>query len=161
MRDSDYISDNGYEIRQAAEYLTNTLNREVKPSHVLDAKEVLNTNVRDNIYDYIRDKPSKEATMTELIEKVKQWGYDRNIIQEAPTVKQAEKTLEECGELLVAVATNNKDEVIDAIGDIQVTMILQCAMQGISYVETLKSAYNVIKDRKGKLINGKFVKEAE
>jgi hypothetical protein len=32
-------------------------------------------------------------------------------------------------------------------------------MQGIDFVECVESAYNVIKDRKGKLIDGKFVKE--
>jgi hypothetical protein len=32
-------------------------------------------------------------------------------------------------------------------------------MQGLDFVGCVESAYNVIKDRKGKLIDGKFVKE--
>lgn len=107
----------------------------------------------------------------ELIEKVQQWANDRNIIDGCPAIKQAYKTLEECGELIEAVATVNsyqywlerpadKSAIKDAIGDITVTLIIQCTMQGVDFVECLEGAYNEIKDRKGKLIDGKFVKEA-
>lgn len=94
-----------------------------------------------------------------IIQKVEQWGRDRNIVQECPPIKQAYKTLEECGELIEAIALDDKEAISDAIGDIQVTLILQCAMQGLDYNECLEKAYEVIKDRKGKLIGGKFIKE--
>jgi NTP pyrophosphatase (non-canonical NTP hydrolase) len=97
--------------------------------------------------------------MQELIEKIEQWAEDRNIIAGATPRKQAEKTMEECLELLDAVTNNDLPEVVDAIGDIVVTLVIQARMQGIDFVECVESAYNVIKDRKGKLIDGKFVKE--
>lgn len=110
-------------------------------------------------YEYWFDLLDDITATKTIIQKVEQWGRDRNIIQECPAIKQAYKTLEECGELIEAIALDDKEAISDAIGDIQVTLILQCAMQGLDYNECLEKAYEVIKDRKGKLIGGKFVKE--
>jgi len=116
-------------------------------------------------------KPLKvKMTTEELITKVTQWANDRNIIDGCPPIKQAYKTLEECGELIEAVATQNasravteallsKEQIKDAIGDITVTLIIQCGMQGVDFIECLEGAYNEIKDRKGRLVNGQFQKE--
>jgi len=98
--------------------------------------------------------------MKQLIQKIEKWAEDRNIIHGSDPIKQAEKTVEECEELMEAVAENNRPEIIDAIGDIVVTLVLQCRMQGLDFVECVESAYDTIKDRKGKMINGKFVKDA-
>ena len=49
--------------------------------------------------------------------------------------------------------------IIDAIGDIMVTLIIQAKLQDLSLEECLESAYNVIAERKGKMINGQFVKD--
>lgn len=95
----------------------------------------------------------------QLEEKVIKWGADKGILTKATPITQFEKTLEETYELIYAIRSNNKPEIIDAIGDITVTLILQCELQGISFVECLNSAYNEIKDRKGKMVNGTFVKE--
>lgn len=97
--------------------------------------------------------------MKELIQKIEQWAEDRNLIKGSNPIAQADKTLEECFELLEAVAENDRDQVIDGIGDIVVTLVIQCKMQGLDFTECVESAYQEIKDRKGKLINGKFVKE--
>jgi len=49
--------------------------------------------------------------------------------------------------------------VKDAIGDIMVTLIIQCKMQGMDLQDCLESAYNVIKNRTGKMVDGVFVKD--
>ena len=67
--------------------------------------------------------------------------------------------MEECEELLEAVAENDRLATIDAIGDIVVTLVIQCRMQRVDFIECVESAYDVIKDRKGRMINGKFVKD--
>lgn len=54
---------------------------------------------------------------------------------------------------------DDKPEIKDAIGDIAVTLILQAHMHGWTLGECLESAYQVIKDRKGKMVDGVFVKE--
>jgi hypothetical protein len=39
-------------------------------------------------------------------------------------------------------------------------LIILAAMRGLTIEQCLASAYNEIKDRKGKMVNGKFVKES-
>ncbi len=97
--------------------------------------------------------------MRDLIEKIEKWAEDRNLISSSNPIAQAQKTEEECLELLEAVAENDRLATIDAIGDIVVTLVIQCRMQRVDFIECVESAYDVIKDRKGKLIDGKFVKE--
>jgi NTP pyrophosphatase (non-canonical NTP hydrolase) len=87
------------------------------------------------------------------------WAEDKGIFEKATPYKQASKTLEECGELLHAIGANDATEIKDAIGDIIVTLVIQAEMQGLTLLECLQSAYDVIKDRKGKMVNGQFVKD--
>jgi NTP pyrophosphatase (non-canonical NTP hydrolase) len=94
-----------------------------------------------------------------VIAKISRWANDRNIIQGSTPIKQALKTLEECSELIESVADNDKEGISDAIGDICVTLVNQCEMQGLDFLECIEKAYDVIKDRKGRMINGKFEKE--
>lgn len=91
---------------------------------------------------------------------VENWAEDKGILSKATPIKQALKTQEEVTELCNAIIDNNRLEVIDAIGDIMVTLIIQAKMQDLSLEECLESAYNVISKRKGKMINGQFVKDA-
>ena len=98
-------------------------------------------------------------TFEALKQDVTIWAYEKGIMKSAKPVKQAEKTLEETGELLIAVAREDIDEVSDAIGDILVTLIIQAEMQELDIVECLSDAYDVIKNRQGKMVDGKFVKE--
>ena len=94
-----------------------------------------------------------------LEKQIEQWAKDKGILDKATPIAQALKTLEETTELLTAINNNDRAEIIDAIGDIMVTLIIQCKMQDLSLEECLQSAYNVISKRKGKRINGQFVKE--
>lgn len=57
-----------------------------------------------------------------------------------------------------AIIKDNRDDIIDAIGDVQVTLIILCDQLDLNYDECLESAYNVIKNRKGKSVNGTFIK---
>jgi NTP pyrophosphatase (non-canonical NTP hydrolase) len=114
--------------------------------------------------------------MLELEQKVIQWADERGIFEKATPYKQAQKTLEECGELLYAIGKLDnairddafygspdikeaKDEIKDAIGDILVTISIQAHMQSFTLEECFQAAYDEIKNRKGKMINGQFVKE--
>lgn len=94
----------------------------------------------------------------ELESAVEKWAEDKNILNKSIPIKQAMKTQEELTELCNAILDNNSDEIKDAIGDIMVTLIIQAKMQNFKIEECLESAYNVIKNRTGKIINGQFVK---
>jgi len=91
---------------------------------------------------------------------VEQWAEDKGILSKATPMAQAIKTLEETTEFCKAVNNNNREEIIDAMGDIMVTLIIQAKMQNLSLEKCLESAYKVISMRTGKMINGQFVKDA-
>lgn len=90
---------------------------------------------------------------------VEDWAEDKGIFSKATPMAQALKTLEETTELCTAINSNDKAEIVDAMGDIMVTLIIQARMQNISLEECLESAYHVISKRTGKMINGQFVKD--
>lgn len=96
--------------------------------------------------------------MKQTIQRVEKWAEEKGILSKATTIKQAMKTQEEVNELCNAILDDNQEEIKDAIGDIMVTLIIQCKMQGMDLEDCLESAYNVIKNRTGKMENGVFVK---
>ena len=89
-----------------------------------------------------------------------QWMDDRGITKNSNALTQSIKTLEEVAELLDALNKDDKAEVMDAVGDIYVTLIGVCKTYGVDIQECIGGAYNEIKDRKGHLTpEGMFVKE--
>jgi NTP pyrophosphatase (non-canonical NTP hydrolase) len=89
-----------------------------------------------------------------------EWADQKGILTNGTPIGQAEKTLEEAQELFDAVEECNKEEIVDALGDVLVTIIIQAKMQNVSLTECLESAYNVIAKRTGKMVNGQFLKDA-
>jgi NTP pyrophosphatase (non-canonical NTP hydrolase) len=90
--------------------------------------------------------------------KIIKWAEERNLFPGDPN-KQFLKLAEEVGELASAMSKNKFIEIIDAIGDIQVVLIILSKQLGINYNEALERAYNEIKNRKGQTINGTFIKD--
>ena len=92
--------------------------------------------------------------------KIDKWMDDRGITENGTAMAQAIKTLEETTELLDAINHSNEDDIMDAIGDIYVTLRGVCKVSNIALDKCIESAYNEIKDRKGHLTSqGTFVKE--
>jgi NTP pyrophosphatase (non-canonical NTP hydrolase) len=87
------------------------------------------------------------------------WATQKNILKSGTPIAQCLKTIEEVNELELAIENNDREEVIDALGDILVTIIIQAEMQGLKLTECLESAYNVISKRTGKMMDGQFVKD--
>lgn len=104
--------------------------------------------------------------MNNTIADVRDWGYDRGILTdykdyELLTVRraQAAKTDEELFELMEAIEADDREEVCDAIGDIIVTLIMQAELWDTSIQDCLDGAYQVIRKRTGKMVDGQFVKD--
>lgn len=148
--------------------------------------------------------------MQELVKNIENWAEERGLIDIELAPKQYLKTLEEIGETARAILKDDKEQIVDGIGDIAVCVIVLAKQLGVkisSQINTnleyplenppelfsflflvintsnvsyqvlgilsdiaktqgftlefcLQSAWNEIKDRKGKLINGTFVKES-
>lgn len=95
-----------------------------------------------------------------MIEKIKQWVIDRNLQTADPKVQMC-KTIEELGELARAINKNDVEGQMDGIGDTVVTLICISQQLDLDFNKCLEYAYNEIKDRKGKMIDGIFVKEED
>lgn len=90
---------------------------------------------------------------------IRQWADERGIYKNGDTKTQFAKLMEESGELARAILKNDKPEFIDAIGDMIVVLTNLAALEGLKVEDCVVSAYDVIKSRQGKMVNGTFVKE--
>ena len=97
--------------------------------------------------------------MKETQKKVIEWANDRNIIQGGTIGGQLKKLAEEYGELVDAILKGDPNEINDAIGDMTVVLTIIAAMEYSLLSDCYECAYNEIKDRKGTMVNGVFVKE--
>ena len=96
--------------------------------------------------------------MEKLIDKVVEWGRERDLIKKENSYKQFCKVVEEVAEVGTALNNNDEEELIDAIGDSAVTLILLAAQNNLDFEKCLESAYTVIKERTGETKNGVFIK---
>lgn len=97
--------------------------------------------------------------MNEVIKNIKQWAFDRNLIAGATPQAQMLKMTEEVGELAHAIARGNEELAADAIGDCVVVLTILASQLGLNINTCVEGAYNEIKDRKGKMVDGVFIKE--
>lgn len=103
---------------------------------------------------------TKTKNLNELTIRIMNWAIDRNL-HVADPYKQFIKLSEEKGELAEGLNKNNRDEIIDAIGDMYVVLTILSMQLGLDIINCVDSAYNEIKNRKGKMVNGVFVKESD
>lgn len=105
-----------------------------------------------------QQKYKKEKTMN-TFDKIKQWAHDRNLVHGSNPQAQMLKMTEEVGELAGAIAKKKAFEAADAIGDCIVVLTILSAQLNLDIQNCIDLAYNQIKDRKGQMVNGVFVKE--
>ena len=96
-----------------------------------------------------------------MFQQIRDWAEERGLYEIGDTKTQYVKLQEECGELAKALLKDDQPEVIDAIGDIVVVLTNLAHQRGTTIETCISSAYAVIKSRKGKMINGTFVKDED
>ena len=99
--------------------------------------------------------------MTDWEKRIIDWAAARKIFSGSNPDRQLEKLNEEVGELFEGVEKSNTEEIMDAIGDCSVVLCIVANMYGLSYTECLEAAWESIKDRKGEMRGGVFVKESD
>ena len=106
------------------------------------ANEFIEQKAEENVYDLIRS-----------------WAKDKGIYESGDSRTQYVKLMEEAGELAQAILKNDESEFIDAIGDMVVVLTNLAKLKGYNIEDCITSAYDVIKSRQGKMVNGTFVKQ--
>ena len=100
-----------------------------------------------------------EAPSNTVYDDIRAWAKAKGIYNSGDARTQYVKLMEEAGELAQAILKNDETEVIDAIGDMVVVLTNLAKLRGHNIEDCITSAYGVIKDRQGKMINGTFVKQ--
>lgn len=97
----------------------------------------------------------------ELKTKVEEWADDKDLIKFENRFIQFEKVVEEVFELKEEIIRNNKKNTKLEFGDVIVTLIILSNQLNIDFVDCLQMAYEKISKRKGKTIDGVFIKEED
>lgn len=109
----------------------------------------------------------------DLKDKVLSWADDKDLLHRENASKQFMKFIEEVFELNRELEISDfrrfigehRDIILRDIklemGDVFVTLIILCEQIGIDPEECLSMAYEKIKNRRGKTINGNFVKDED
>ena len=100
-----------------------------------------------------------DTTISNLISKIMKWHEDRNLIEGSTDKDQVLKLQQELGELSDSVC--KQKDMKDDLGDMMVIMLNIMRRNNLTMEECLETAYIDIKDRKGKMIDGIFVKFEE
>jgi len=91
---------------------------------------------------------------------IKRWAINRGLDKAEPS-KQMLKLIEEVGELASGIAKGKKDLIIDSLGDVYVVLYILSLQLKLDFETCVDIAYDEIKDRKGVMKNGIFVKEKD
>lgn len=92
------------------------------------------------------------------IEQVIDWHHARNLIKGSTDKDQFLKLTAEVGELADNIAEGKNIE--DDVGDILVVLINIAYRNNTTLANCLQIAYDDIKDRTGRMVDGVFVKDA-
>ena len=104
------------------------------------------------------DHKNKSCTTICRFDKIRLWAEDRGLYHKGDPKTQTLKLMEEAGEICRAVLKDDREQIIDGIGDCVVVLTNLAELLGTPIEVCINAAYNEIKNRKGKMINGTFVK---
>ncbi len=95
----------------------------------------------------------------EIFNNIRSWAEQRGLYEKGDTKTQLIKLYEESGELSQALLKNNKEDIVDAIGDSVVVLTNLAHLVGTDIETCVQSAYDEISNRTGRMINGTFIKD--
>ena len=101
-------------------------------------------------------KPECEVSQFDLI---RTWANDRGLYDGGDPKTQALKLVEEVGETCRAILKQDTKEIIDGIGDCVVVLTNLAHLCDTTIETCIEAAYNEIKGRSGKMVNGTFKKD--
>jgi len=165
VKTSMYNKDRCYVYNKAmAKYYDNDPHRNITigTTHKADLERINTKHFsnQDELVNYYVDKKADCKDCGEsLFECIREWADERGLYDKGDPKTQYIKLMEETGEIGRAILKNDTDEIIDGIGDAVVVLTNLAELVGVPIEECIQTAYDVISKRKGKMINGTFVKE--
>ena len=102
---------------------------------------------------------SKRPRQKSQFDLIRDWADERGLYENGDTKTQALKLVEEVGETCRAILKEDREEVIDGIGDCVVVLTNLAELVGVPIEICIAAAYEEIKNRKGKMVNGTYKKD--
>lgn len=110
--------------------------------------------------------------INELIVEVRRWYKERGLDELSNPLSQCMKVVEEVGELVSELNKVSQDlythkdlsqneNIQDAVGDVMISLMNFCNISNVHLTTCVYKSYNQIKNRQGKCINGRFIKDTE
>jgi len=106
-----------------------------------------------------KDYRKQRSTETNRFELIRAWAKERGLYEAGDSKTQFAKLVEEVGELARGILKKDQPEIKDAIGDLIVVLTNLAHLEGFTVEDCIDSAYEVISERTGKMVNGTFVKD--
>jgi NTP pyrophosphatase (non-canonical NTP hydrolase) len=118
---------------------------------------------KEELIEYIKRQKTvieQDFANRRMLENIREWAHARNLIKGTTSSAQFEKYLEECGELGRALIERDAVKLKDAIGDCVVVLTILASQNQMKIEDCISAAYDEIKHRTGKMVDGVFVKDA-
>ena len=111
------------------------------------------------LQDFIEqdDMRRESGQVVELVDLIRVWHHARNLIDGATDKDQYMKLIQEAGELSDNICKGK--DIRDDIGDMMVVLINIAERNNLTLGQCLQTAWDDIKDRKGRMVDGVFIKE--
>ena len=146
------------------------IKKNARVSHFRDSRSYVYNKSLTSFIDELKAEHSVKVQNVETKEKsaacgkcvfteIREWAKQRGIFDKGDVKTQYVKLMEEAGEVAKALLINDKAEIKDGIGDMVVVLTNLAHLSGFTIEECIDEAYEVISNRKGKMVNGTFVKE--
>jgi len=139
----------------ASDFTKKVHERNLELLEAMKAELVSSNNGINQVYTDLENKDDQLSRF----ELIRAWADERGLYDKGDTKTQYCKLMEEAGELGRAILKEDQPEIIDAIGDMVVVLTNLAQLSGLKIEKCIDSAYEVISQRTGKMVNGTFVKD--
>ena len=100
--------------------------------------------------------------MTTVYDKIEKWAIERNLIDGSTSQAQFVKLAEELGEVAECISKGKPTgELEKEIGDMIVVLTILAAQSGTDVETCAVAAYDKIKHRTGRMVDGVFIKDGD
>ena len=140
-----------YDNHQAHDYPSN--------GHETRTGGLAPTGMQEQSYECCDEKNPCTCKPYYQFDLIRQWADKRGLYENGDTKTQALKLVEEVGETCRAILKEDREEVIDGIGDCVVVLTNLAELVGVPIEICIEAAYDEIKNRTGKMVNGTYKKD--
>ena len=140
-----------YDNHQTHDYPSN--------GHVTRTGGLAPTGMKERSYECCDEYNPCACEPNHRFELIREWAEDRGLYAEGDIKTQTLKLMEEAGEICKATLKEDRAEIIDGIGDCVVVLTNLAELHDVSIETCIDTAYKVIKNRTGKMVNGTYKKD--